>query len=296
MSRKDVIWSTAAVVFVAAIAAQVPIPVESASDYWDRGQAEVARYDLVQSRYGQPREGHAVLVFVTEPFRTDTQVKDERGADPAASERVLKLNRIQRFTTGVYDYSMMQSVFTPFEGGRTFKTTTSIQDWCGHVWSQLNLDGDAYRVTGHSYFESEGEESSEIQAAWLEDELLNVVRLNPDLLPTGSIDVIPGAFDARLRHVPQVPQSAIANLADGADGIRRYSLQYTNGRRFEIDFEPAAPFGILAYREILGRQKTEARRTHVEMMAYWGRSGRGDDGLRESLGLESGDIGRASKR
>ena len=75
MTRNDVKWTMAAAVVVAAIAAQVPTPAESASDYWDRGQAEVARYDLVQTRYGEPREGHAVLVFVTEPFRTDISTR-----------------------------------------------------------------------------------------------------------------------------------------------------------------------------------------------------------------------------
>ncbi len=271
-----------------------PAP-RSYSDYWDRGQAEIARYELSQSRYGQPRDGHALLVFVAEDFRRDTQVKDERYADPRQSVRVLKLNRIQRFTTGIYDYSLMQSVFTPVDGERdphTLKTTTSVQDWCGHVWSQRNRTADGYRITGHSYFESEGEESREILSATLEDELFSLVRIDPTRLPTGQVRMIPGSFDSRLRHRPDRVEKATASLTNVDDGTRRYTVEYASGRTFSITFEAALPRGILAFREAVGRQVTEARRTHVEQSAYWNKSGNSHAASRASIGLEPGDIGR----
>ena len=37
-------------------------------DYWYQGKAELASYDLNQSRYGEIRNGHAVLIFLTEDF------------------------------------------------------------------------------------------------------------------------------------------------------------------------------------------------------------------------------------
>ena len=271
-------------------------PPESFGDYWDRGMAEVARYELSQSRYGESREGHAILVFVAEDFRRDTQVKDERGAPAAQSVRVLKLNRIQRFTTGIYDYSLMQSVFTPVDRDAdplTIKTTTSVQDWCGHVWAQLNLDDGAYRFTGHSYFEAEGDEAFEVPAVFLEDGLMNQIRIEPRALPTGELDVIPGMFDSRLRHRRPRAERAIASLRDGPNVEERlYELRYASGRRVEVTFERARPHGILAFREIVGRQVTEARRTHVEQTAYWNRSSRRYGSERSKLGLEPGDIGR----
>jgi hypothetical protein len=81
-------------------------------DYWYSGKAEVSRYQLTQSRYGQSNEGEAVMVFVTEDFLPEKQVKHE--ADPDMQDtKVLKLNKIKRFQTGMYDYSMMMSVFSP---------------------------------------------------------------------------------------------------------------------------------------------------------------------------------------
>ena len=34
--------------------------------YWFDGTAEISSYKLIQSRYGDPREGEAVLIYVTE--------------------------------------------------------------------------------------------------------------------------------------------------------------------------------------------------------------------------------------
>ena len=44
-------------------------------NYWYQGKAEVASYKLEQARYGEMRDGHAVLVFVTEDFSKSKQVK-----------------------------------------------------------------------------------------------------------------------------------------------------------------------------------------------------------------------------
>ena len=65
---------------------------------------------------------------------------------------ILKLNLIKRFNTGIYDYSMMKSVFTPIPSeqqqlSKTLKVSTTRQDWCGHVYLQYNLEGDHYKVS-----------------------------------------------------------------------------------------------------------------------------------------------------
>ena len=45
--------------------------------YWNSGLAELARYELQQARYGAVHRGEMIAIFVTEPFRTDKQVKSE---------------------------------------------------------------------------------------------------------------------------------------------------------------------------------------------------------------------------
>ncbi|MCA8942469.1 MAG: hypothetical protein KDB80_07895, partial [Planctomycetes bacterium] len=259
-----------------------------------QGKAEVTTYALSQSRYGQPREGHAVLVFVTEDFHRDTQVKDE-GNDADDAVKILKLNRIQRFATGIYDYSLMTSVFTPRARGvdpHTLKVSASIQDWCGHAWSQLNLDGDRYRTTVHSYFEAEADSVTEIPAAFLEDEAFNVIRIDPNGLPNGKIEAVPALFDARLRHHDIAPRTASATTREVEGGLREFELRYDDGRVFAITFEAAAPHRIESFREAVGDQETVARRTHRKQIAYWQHNQRGDAPLRAEIGLEPSDIGR----
>lgn len=46
-------------------------------DYRYQGKAELNRFDLQQERYGEIREGDAVLIFVMEDFLPETQVKYE---------------------------------------------------------------------------------------------------------------------------------------------------------------------------------------------------------------------------
>src|SRR5205085_4020736 len=134
-------------------------PSEELRKYWTQGKAEITRYKLTQSRYGELHDGEAVLIFVTEPFSRSKQVKlddwEHAGSDAV---EVLKLNFVKKFVTGVYPYSLMLSTFTPVDAAqspRVLKTSMSAQEWCGHVFGQLNLRGNHYDSAGFSYFESE---------------------------------------------------------------------------------------------------------------------------------------------
>ncbi|MBW1902875.1 MAG: septum formation inhibitor Maf, partial [Deltaproteobacteria bacterium] len=106
---------------------------EEFNNYWFQGLAEISRFDLEQARYGEIHKGDAVLIYVTEEFFTDKQVKSELGKQPGAVP-VLKLNFVRNFITGIYPYSMMSSIFTPVnrrQHPQSLKVTTSIQEWCG---------------------------------------------------------------------------------------------------------------------------------------------------------------------
>ena len=187
-------------------------------DYWYNGQDEISRYRLDQVQYGAVNPGEAVLIFVTEDFRTDTQVKLESDAKDKATS-VLKLNSIRRFVTGIYDYSLYSSVFTPIDTKkyeRSQKVTMSSQDWCGQVYTQLNLDGGKYDVMKRSYFEKDASEDFKIDAAWLEDEIWTRLRMDPAALPKGETQVIPAAYAARLAGQKLEPQKAVGTLADYA--------------------------------------------------------------------------------
>lgn len=277
--------------------ARSPVARDAFAAHWYDGKAELARYRLEQARYGEMRTGDAVLVTVTEDFLPDRQVKSD-STDRATSGAwpILKVNLTKNFLTGLYPYSMMTSVFTPVdvdERPRSLKTTTSVQEWCGHTWLQGNFRNDRYVFEGRSYFESEGDARDELPAAWLEDELWTRIRIDPTSLPTGSIEMIPSGMQSRLRHRPLEVEPAEASMSDGEPGTRVYSVRYANsGRSLAITFEDRAPHGILAWEETYvdgfagGRElTTRAVRTHVVRSDYWAKNRNRDEPLREALGL-----------
>lgn len=270
--------------------------------YWHQGKAEVARFALRQARYGELRDGNAVMIFVTEDFLRDKQVKLE--SDPAGKDAVpiLKLNFTKEFNTGIYPYSMMTSVFTPVALDRypnSLKVTTTSQEWCGHTFTQLNFRSNSYNVRNFSYFESEGDRDYSIDVALLEDEIWNRIRINPASLPTGEIRIIPGTMTARLRHTEaqvETANAAISSIGPGASGTElvRYKLEYPKpGRTLSIDFEKAFPHRIQSwsetYRDGSGPRAqvltTTAVRTHELMIDYWRHNALVDDSLRQQLGL-----------
>ncbi|MFW5844680.1 MAG: hypothetical protein ACOCXJ_00470, partial [Planctomycetota bacterium] len=107
--RNSLILLTAVLTLSTAQAAVNPDDPAFRRQWYDQG-AEISTYDLQQSRYGAPRGGRAVLIFVTEPVNTIDQVKSD---DPDAADAVpaLKLNATRNFLTGVYPYSTMSSTF-----------------------------------------------------------------------------------------------------------------------------------------------------------------------------------------
>jgi len=123
-------------------------------DYWYNHGAEISRFSLQQTRYGEIHQGDAVLVFVTEKMNSDIQIKaDHPGAQDIA---ILKLNAVRKFFTGIYPYSIMTSIFAPVDVQKyplPLKVSSSTQEWCGHVYPQMNLAENEYRVRLHSYFE-----------------------------------------------------------------------------------------------------------------------------------------------
>ncbi len=268
------------------------------SEYWYGGLAELGRYHLEQARYGEMREGDAMMIFVTEDFLVDEQVKLESDPGERGTASVLKLNMTKKFLTGVYPYSMMTSVFTPIRSDRyphTLKVTTSSQEWCGHTFTQLNRLVDAWRLRQYSYFEKEGDVDHEVKADMLEDELWTRLRINPETLPIGEVTLLPGTMTARLQHTDHTPQQALTRRvelpADSAWGaISRYTVEYTDPpRTLMIDYTKAFPHRIVAWSETYNDfgevLTTRATLTDTLRLDYWSRNGVADSVYRDMLGF-----------
>ena len=83
---------------------------------WGDGFAELASYDLKYPRYGAPRQGTAVAIFVTETFANSLRVKSDPGVRDKKDEfPVMKMNLVEDFQTGVYGYHLMLQSFVAIE-------------------------------------------------------------------------------------------------------------------------------------------------------------------------------------
>jgi hypothetical protein len=260
-------------------------------DYWYAGRAEVSSYILEQSRYGENRPGKAILIFVAEDFSRKKQVKlDEPGKAKEDKKSVLKMNFTKNFVTGIYPYSMMLSAFTPISRNQfpnSLKVTMSSQEWCGHVFSQMNLAKERYSVESYSYFEQEGDSKFLLDKTLLEDELWNVIRLDPENLPEGKFKVIPGLFYTRLKHATLKPFEVTGSASDEGDEIN-YTIIYPD-RKLSIRYEKKFPHRITGWEEEFeewGKKAfTKATLDKTLYIDYWKKNGSENQFLRDSLGL-----------
>jgi hypothetical protein len=217
------------------------------------------------------------------------------------TETVLKLNFMKEFVTGIYKYNVMTSAFTPVninEHPRSLKLASSSQEWCGTTWSQLNLRGGQYEVTGHSYFEDEGDYEATLDAVWLEDEIWTQLRLSPELLPEGEIDIIPASFGVRRSHSGWTVEKATVKKEEWTgddmpgENLMAYSIEYNNRERnLTIVYENESPYRIAGWiqtQELEDGEKLEAKsvRTNTIKEPYWQQKSKADEQLREKLGLE----------
>jgi hypothetical protein len=179
---------------------------------WGDGKAELASYELRTPRYGAERRGTAVAIFVTETFDPREHVKQEQPRPDGVP--VIKLNLVQDFATGIYDYNLMTSVFVALKehdgrpAGSLCKASFGAQEWCGHVYDQVVLERDGVRRTAHSYFGGEGDRSETLPArdgALAEDALLLWARglAGPHVAAgaRASVPLLRSLEVARLQHV-----------------------------------------------------------------------------------------------
>jgi len=274
--------------------------ITSLDKYWYQGKAEISHYALQQNRYKDIHEGEAVMIFVTEDFLTDKQVKNDQYQNKN-SIPILKNNIVCKFPTGIYDYSMMTSVFTPINTQkypRTMKVTATSQEWCGHTFMQINDREKGYAVSLRSYFEQESDLDNVVAHTLLEDELFNRIRMNPAGLPTGKIKLLPGTMVARLMHKDFQPMDAEISVAPyngkefSGNALQVCSVVYPElDRTLEIVFEKEAPYLIAGWKDtypsMFDKQmrSTVARRTNTILDAYWSHNSSSDQPMRKALGL-----------
>lgn len=295
-------WFGCMIIFLSACSAKDapqdplgPIAQTDFNSYWYSGKAELSHYDLKQARYGEYHEGEAIMIFVTEDFLVDKQVKYEFGDGDNTS--VMKLNGIRRFKTGLYDYSLMRSVFTPVDRQafpNTLKISHTAQDWCGHSFTQLNLSKDHYTYKQFSYFQAEADRETDLPIVLLEDELWTRIKLGHEIAQ-GDVLMIPGLDHVRMGHLKAEPYRASIRKDVLENGTTRISVDYEKiARALVIDYESSFPHRIVSWSEEVisgfGKSrkvlKTEAvlRRTMWE--PYWQLNKNEAADMRKDFGLQ----------
>lgn len=257
-------------------------------DYWYNGTAEISSYDLKQARYGEMRNGTAVMLFVTEPMDAQAQVKADQSKN--SNIPVLKLNATRNFNTGIYPYTIMSSTLLPLNTKENAtKIAASIQEWCGHTYMQFNNRGGTYDVMLHSYFQSEGDATMKLSNALTENQIPAQLRLDPKEMPQGALDIIPSAEYLRLKHVQTATTKAIATLIE-TDSQFIYRVEMPDLKRV-VTYTTSTqfPYTILEWtdRHDDGGTMLETKATLKKTIqsAYWSKNSNADEYLRKELGL-----------
>ncbi|WP_221435394.1 hypothetical protein [Algisphaera agarilytica] len=280
------------------------------SQTWHDGNAEMATYNLTYPRYGELRTGTAVAITVTEPFNPDKRVKSDTGGE--GTHNVIKLNLVEDFQTGLYDYNLMTSVFVAtstvngLPAGSPTKVSFSSQEWCGHVYQQALFSQHKTRSPGvrqsvHSYFETEADQQITMSypvGGIAEDALIMWARglAGPSIGPGESIDapVYRSMALQRLLHVPGKWEDATLSRQSEPETVS------TPAGNFECEVFTAEVAGVRTYTFYIDRAEDGDRRlvklarsdgyamelTAVERMPYWQLNRNADEKKLKEIGLE----------
>jgi len=285
---------------------RAPGQPEGNTDFWQHwgdGKGELSSYRVQVSRYGELRTGWTVLIFVTEDISRTTRLKDESGTlAPAERVPVLKLNRVTKFTTGIYDYALMSSTFSsinPERGRPAFeplKLSFSAQDWCGQVFQLLLPQRDQVELTLHSYFENTGDQMQNLPLpahAAFEDNLPVWIReLGGEQMPVGErreLQLLPSAWSVRAGHGKIAFQPGGIFKDEGGTvqtalgKLPAWRWQWQVGERTETYWvEQAYPHRILKWQSSEGSSGELQKSVRLP---YWQLHGNADLPYRDQLGL-----------
>ncbi len=289
-------------------AAVIPLSTESSNAFWAHwgdGRAELDGYGLTQPRYGAPRKGSAVYIFVTEDFSDSIRVKADPGQHPAADVYpVMKLNAIRHFQTGIYDYKVMTSSFLRVASGWPLaKISFSSQEWCGHVYHQILPRGVKADGVFHSYFDGEADGQDSLpqpEGGVYEDSLPIILRgwgtvyLRPG--ESRKVPFLPTLLHARLDHkklawgqatISRAPETAKVTVPAGSYDAWVWKVAEEGGRTVTYQVEAAAPYRLVRWSSEAGEEASLLGSTRL---AYWKLNGPGGESHLAEIGLKPGSM------
>lgn len=269
--------------------------------HWGDGKAEVSTYRLTTPRYGELRQGQAVLVYVTEDMSESLRVKAEPGRHPASDVfPALKLNHIRSFQTGIYDYRLMTSTFVRVAPEMPVaKISFTSQEWCGQVYHQLLPRGAKIQSVSHSYFDGEGDATVDLPMrpqGIFEDQLFILVRQllgEPWVTSARGLVLLPSLWSARAQHKPlgwtnvqinsRARTSTVKTLAGSFEAVSIEVIIGPKGPTITFDVEATGARRIIRWKSSDGEA---AEMIASKRLPYWQMNSPAGEAELNALGLK----------
>ena len=218
------------------------------SDYWKNGKIETTKYELKEDSISV---GEGSLTF---------NIDYVEGVNKNDSIQVLHSDFTGKIHKENYDYSAMTSVYLPLNltlRPHAMKVINSVQEPAGNSFLALSQIPKSYEIESKNTFKEKIKEHFIVERKNLEDELWAKIRMNPNDLPTGDIEIIPSfAYWQSVRKSPNIYE-AKAELKDyiGTEftgkKLQIYTLDYPDLKRnLSIVFEADFPFRIVGWKRV----------------------------------------------
>lgn len=221
---------------------------ETFTDYWKKGKIEITKYELKEDSI---LVGEGSLTF---------SIDYVEGVNKTDSIQVLHSDFTGKIHKENYDYSAMTSTYSPLNQTlrpHATKVVNSVQEPLGNSFLKLLQIPKSYEIESDNTFKEKTKKHFILERRNLEDELWAKIRMNPNDLPTGDIEIIPSfAYWQSVRKSPNVYE-AKAVLKDylGTEftgkKLKIYSLDYPDLKRnLSIVFEGDFPFEIVSWKRV----------------------------------------------
>jgi hypothetical protein len=217
----------------------------------------------------------------------------------------MKLNLVEDFSTGIYDYNLLTSTFVALAAvngrpsGSATKVSFSSQEWCGNAYGQLLFDSGSARWTGHSYFDGEADQQRTLvvpnEALSADAVFLWARGFAAPLLAPGEkreVPLVRSIENARLRHKPvEMLKATLTRDASpthiavpaGSFEVDRRTAEISGGAAWTIWVETAEPHRIVQWETSEGEKATLLASDRLE---YWKMHGEKDQPALSKLGLK----------
>ncbi len=218
------------------------------TDYWKNNKIETTKYDLKEDSISV---GEGSLTF---------NIDYVEGVNKTDSIQVLHSDFIGKIHKEDYDYSTMTSIYLPLNltlRPHAMKIVNSVQEPSGNSFLALSQIPKSYEIESENTFKEKTKEHFILERKNSEDELWAKIRMNPNDLPTGDIEIIPSfAYWQSVRKSPSIYE-AKAELKDYSGKeftgkkLKIYNLDYPDLKRnLSIIFEADFPFEIIGWKRV----------------------------------------------